>query len=154
SSRSGTKCSAGAISGGGTVAPGSIGFGYSSIVYDPITQAEGGYFSSLQIDQLAVDWAHDRAFFVTSAQDKTLPGLRRLRLATMVENKQVRSIDLDTDPNGFLTGFTVDSSGYWYANTGSTSNEQPMARVDPISMIQVGLFGFHASLATHGQTTF
>jgi hypothetical protein len=108
---------------------------------DFLTTGEGGYFSSYQRIDLAVDWTRGYGYFLTSSSDPALSGIRRFHLATMHEDRQARMSDVcTTTPDTFPGTLLCGEDGYLYLNVGS-GNSRPIIRVDPNALKEVSRFG-------------
>lgn len=112
---------------------------------DFLTTGEGGYFSSYQRTDLAVDWTRGYAYFLSSDVNPDQAGIHRFNLATMREDRQVRMRDVcTTTPDYFPDTLLCGEDGYLYLNVGS-GNSQPIIRVDPNALKEVARFGYYSS---------
>jgi hypothetical protein len=121
---------------------------------DFITTAEGGYFSSYQINQLAVDWRRGHGYFLNSDSNADVAGIRRFTLRTMEEDRQARMTDVTSlTPNNFPSTLFCGEDGHLYMTVGS-GNSRPIIRVEPNALKEVARFGFTSTGLSNTTTRF
>ncbi|TVR80063.1 MAG: hypothetical protein EA405_11780 [Rhodospirillales bacterium] len=121
---------------------------------DFITEAEGGYFGSYQISDLAIDWRRGYGYFLRSNVDAAAAGIRRFSLRTMKEDRQARMTDVTSvTPNNFPSTLFCGEDGHLYMTVGS-GNSRPIIRVEPNALKEVGRFGFTSTGLSNTTTRF
>jgi hypothetical protein len=121
---------------------------------DFITTGEGGYFSSYQINDLAVDWRRGHGYFLNSNSNADVAGIRRFALRTMEEDRQARMTDVTSlTPNNFPSTLFCGEDGHLYMTVGS-GNSRPIIRVEPNALKEVARFGFSSSGLSNTTTRF
>src|SRR5690606_24665332 len=121
---------------------------------DVITSGEGGYFSSYQISDLAIDWRRGYGYFLNSDVNASAAGIRRFSLRTMKEDRQARMTDVTSvTPNNFPSTLFCGEDGHVYMTVGS-GNSRPIIRVEPNALKEVGRFGFTSTGLSNTTTRF
>jgi LruC domain-containing protein len=112
---------------------------------DELTPAEGGVSNGSWGDELAVNWAANRAYFIGTASDASGTALRSFPLATMVEDRQaVLSTVLQQDPYFYPAALHSDGDGTLYFTVGFT-NSMPIIQVNSVTWTEAARFGFQSN---------
>jgi hypothetical protein len=131
-----------------------VGHISSVLPLDFLTVAEGGITDSYQINEFAVDWERDRAYFHKSDSNATLSVIRSFPVSTMVEDRQARMSSVTSiTPNNFPGALHTDADGYLYVVQGG-HNTRPIIRIDGTSLTEVARFGSPSNSLSNTTTNF
>ncbi|WP_342237168.1 phage tail protein [Inquilinus sp. OTU3971] len=109
-------------------------------IYTTTTSLPGGT-TAYQRDELAVDWDRGYVYMVDSDQDPRQAIIRRVRLWTMEEDRQISVFDITGRANdGFPAGIVTGQNGDLYFAV-TAGNIRPIVCVDGQSLRVKGRFG-------------
>lgn len=105
-------------------------------------------------DNMAVDWDRQLAYIISNTENT----LRRVNLATMVEDRQVtgeEAFDDDTGETAFSDKILIampDGGLILQGFPGGSINNEPVIRLDPNTLRQTALYGYQSALGGWPET--